>query len=99
MRAQHDARDVDVIGIPHVARRVVGGDVEQFEVELIRFHLARAVDLEAHITEDAADLAQGLGLGVQPAGMRLAPGQGHIQALAFERMRHAFLCHLLDDGW
>ena len=57
-------------------------------------HLARAVDLETHLAEDAVDLAQRLGLGMQPAGARFAPGQGHIQALAFEGMRHTFLRHL-----
>ena len=37
MRAQNDARGGGVEGIPHVARRMVGRDVEQAKVKVIRF--------------------------------------------------------------
>ncbi len=67
---------VDVEGVLHLARRVVGREVEQLEVVLVRLHLARAVDLEAHLAEDAVDLAQRLGGGVQAAAQRRASRAG-----------------------
>ena len=53
--------------VPHVARRVIGRDVEQAEVVLVRLHVGRVVDLEAHLGEDGVDLAQGLRGDVQVA--------------------------------
>jgi hypothetical protein len=38
-----------VEGVPHITGRVVGGDVEQFEVVFFAFDFARAVDLKAHL--------------------------------------------------
>ncbi len=42
--------------ILHIAGGMIGWEVEQLEVVLVRLDLARAVDLEAHLTEDAEHL-------------------------------------------
>ena len=44
--------------IPHVARRVVGRDVEQAEVVVVRFDIRSVVHFEAHPAEDRVKLAQ-----------------------------------------
>ena len=54
-RASSCAGDID--RVPQVARRVVGRDVEQLEVQLVGLDLGRFVGDEAELAQDARDLA------------------------------------------
>ena len=65
----------DEVGILHVAGRVPDREVEQLEVVLVGLDLARAVDLEAHLAEDAVELAQDLRIGVQAPVRQRRPGR------------------------
>ena len=77
MRAQQVAAVSagDVERVPQVARRVVLGNVEQLEVELVGLDLGRLVDHEAELAEDARDLALRLDQRVQRAA-RQRRGRG-----------------------
>jgi len=77
--AQDDARRGGVEAVLHLPRRVVVGEVEQLEVHLVRLDVGAAVDLEAHVAEDAVDFAQGAGDDVQAAVGGAAAGQGHVE--------------------
>ena len=83
--AQQDVGIGGVEGIPHVPRRVMGGHVEQLEVQLVRLHVRAVIDLEAHLGEDGVDLPQGLGGDVESAGGDRAARQGHIYPLRRQR--------------
>jgi len=71
-------RHLDIKRVLHIARRVVGREVELPEVQLIQLDLGALPDLEAHLGEDSLDLAQHLGGQVQvPEGRRVA-GHRHV---------------------
>ncbi len=72
----------------HLARRVVRWEVQQLEVEFVRFNLARAIHLETHLRKDARHFAQGLRGGVQAAAHHRSARQGDIQPLRCQRARH-----------
>ena len=72
----------DVEGVPQVARRVVRGDVEQLEVELVGLDLRALEDDEAELAEDARDLALGLEEGMQRAARQRPAGQRDVAPLA-----------------
>ena len=57
---QEMALDVDVEGVPQVARRVVRRDVEHLEVRQVVLDLRALVDHEAELLEDRGDLARRL---------------------------------------
>ena len=78
VRAQDHAGRRREERVPHVAGRVVRRHVEQFEVVLVGLDLAAAVDLEAHVGEDAEDPPHDLRGGVQSALDQRSAGQRHI---------------------
>jgi len=53
--------------VPHVARGVVLGHVQQLEVVLVGFDFAGPVNLKTHVGEDAVDSPQDLRREVQSA--------------------------------
>ena len=77
-------------GVPHIPRRVVRGHVEQAEVVIVGLHLARAVDLEAHLAPDAVDLAQHAGGDVQPPNRGAATRQGNVQLFGLQAAAQRF---------
>ena len=58
---------------------MVRRDVEQLEVVLIGFNLARAQNLKAHLGKNFGNAADGLGDGVKAPGRGLPPRQGDVQ--------------------
>lgn len=76
--AQDDVFFGGVEAVLHFACGVVGWEVEQFEVVGVGFYVWAAVDLEAHVAEDAVDLAQGLGGWVEAAVGWFSAGQGDV---------------------
>ena len=78
VRPQDHARRRRVEGIPHIARGVVRRDIQQREVRLVVFHVAAAIDLEAHLGPDVVNLAQRLRGRMQPARLGTArPAASH----------------------
>ena len=75
---------VDVDGVPEVAGRMVGRDVEGLEVELVALDLRALHDDEAELAEDARDLALGLAQGVERAAPARPPGQADVLSLGDE---------------
>jgi hypothetical protein len=76
--AQDDALVGGVKGVPHVASRVVGRHVEQLKVVLVAFYVGAAINLEPHLGKDGVNLAQGLGAGMQAAGLQRPARQSHV---------------------
>ncbi len=64
-----------------------GREVEHLEIHLIRFNVARGIDLEAHLRQDAQDAAQVGSGGMQASVAEGAARQGHIQLLLLEGFR------------
>ena len=86
------------IGILHIARRVPDREIEQLKVVFVALHLTRAVDLEPHITENAIEFTQDLGIGMQAAQREAPSRQGDIQALLLDRALERRLPHLPGPG-
>ena len=80
MGAQHPAI-LEVEGVVHGPRRMMGRDIERLEVVVVVLDLGAFRDLEAELAEQCLDARQRPGDGVQPARAAAAPGQGHVQAL------------------
>ena len=57
MRAQHHPFAFHVEGIPHIAGGVIGGDVEQFKIVEVAFHIRGAIDLKAHLGKNGENTA------------------------------------------
>ena len=81
-RAVAVGRAGDVEGVPQVARRVVGRDVEQLEVQLVGLDLGRLEVDEAELAQDARDLALRLDQRVQRAARQRPAGQRDVGSLA-----------------
>ena len=79
-------RRVDVEGVPHVAGRVVGRDVEHLEVVLVELDLRAFDDLVADRLEEAGDLAQDDGGRVEAAAHGRPARQRHVDALLLQRL-------------
>ena len=79
VRAQHHPRRGRVERAPHVARRVVGRDVQQLKVGGVILDLAGLEDVKAHLAKDGIDLAQHLVDHVDVAQGRSAAWQPDIQ--------------------
>ena len=62
--------------------RVVRRDVEQTEVVLVRLHVGRVVNLEAHLGKDRVVFAEVLRGDVQAAVARRPARQGHVDRAA-----------------
>ena len=77
MGAQHPAI-LEVKGVVHGPRRMMGRDVERLEVVVVVLDLGAFRDLEAELAEQRLDTRQRPGDGVQPARAAAAPGQGHV---------------------
>ena len=63
---------------------MVRRNVEQLKIASLGFHVARAINLEAHLRPDGADLAQRLRGNVQAAARCGAAGQRHIQGAGLQ---------------
>ena len=94
----------DIERVPQVARRVVGGNVERLEVELVGLDLGRLVGHEAELAEDARDLALRLDERMERAA-RAACGPGSVtslrsrakrtsRAISSSRARRSAICRL-----
>ena len=66
-------------GVPHIPRRVSGGDVEHLEVVVVQLNFGAFHHAETHSYESGANLPHNPGGGVQAAGDYRAPGEGNIQ--------------------
>ncbi len=93
VRAQNDIFLLCEEGVLHLARRVVGREVEQPEVIIVSLHLRRVVNLETHLAQDGHDLSHRLVGGVQLADLWPASRQGHVDALGSQRGIHLDLGH------
>ena len=75
---------VDVEGVLHRARRVVGRVVQRGEVEPVVLDLRAVAHVEAHAAEDLLDALPRQADGVQPALPARAAGQRHVQCLGLQ---------------
>jgi len=86
------------VGVLHIARRMPDGEVEQLEVVLVGFHLARAVNLKAHLAENLIEFAQDLGIGMQAAADDGPSRQRDIQPFLAESALQSRLPQRLGAG-
>src|SRR4030067_3846986 len=70
-------------------------EVEQLEVHLISFHVAGEVDLEAHLGENAVNLAKSLGCQVKSPANNGPTRQGDIQALCLQSVKQTGLVNCI----
>ena len=81
---QEVAGDVDVEGVPQVAGRMVGCDVEHLEVGQVVLDLRSLVDDEAEPTEDLGDPAHRLDDRMEGASADRPTRRGHVERLPGE---------------
>ncbi len=79
VRAQDHTVLIRVESVPHVTGGVIGRNVKQFEIIFVRLDLARAIDLETHLSEDFNDAAESLLQRMQPADKGFIARQRHVQ--------------------
>ena len=75
---------IEVEGIVHRPRRVMGGDVEGLEVVVVVLDLRALGDTEAGVGEQALDTQQGAGNRVQATAGLAASGQGNVHPLGLQ---------------
>src|SRR5215212_10978532 len=73
--------------ILHITRGMVRREVEQLEIDLIRFHFARRIHLKTHVSEDIQHPPQLLRGWMQSAQMDSAPWQRHVELFLFKGFR------------
>ena len=72
----------DEEGVLHIARGVVGGDVERLEVVVVLLDLRPLEHVEAHAREDVDQLLLDEGDGVDGTAARELRGHGHVDLFA-----------------
>ena len=77
----------DVQCVPHIPRRMVGGDVEHLEVVLVQLDLWSFDDLIPDGLEEAGDLSQDDGGRVESSPHHWPAWQRHVDALGVQRLR------------
>ncbi len=86
MRAQQPSIG-DEKCILHVARRMVFGNIERFEIVVVVFDVRTAGDLEAHAPKDIDDLVDHQRQRMAAAALPARAGEGDVDALGFKRLR------------
>src|SRR4030067_3271399 len=78
----------------HFPSRMMRREIEQLEIHFISFHVAREVDLEAHLGENAVNLAKSLGRWVKSPTNYRSARQGDIQAFCLQGLQPTRPAHL-----
>src|SRR5690606_14324983 len=87
-----------VEGVVHGSRRMVGGNIEGFEIVIVVFDLRPFGDVVADTGEEGRDPRQGAGYRVQAALLQRPPRQGHIDGVRRQLFRDAAILKVLAAG-
>ena len=96
LRAQKEVF-AEIEGVLHVARRMVGGDVERLEVIVIRLDLGTVDDVEAHRAENVDHIVDDDAQRMQMPYLLLFCGHGDVDLLRFQAKLLRLLLHRLHS--